>query len=77
MTFERERERIFATERFCAVREEALLLSGHFLKVDGAGRERPHRADQIRRVATGFAKYRTKLPLARPASSGSCPRPMS
>jgi hypothetical protein len=28
-TFERERERIFATEWFCAGREEALLAPGH------------------------------------------------
>jgi phenylpropionate dioxygenase-like ring-hydroxylating dioxygenase large terminal subunit len=36
-TFERERQRIFATEWFCAGREEALLAPGHFLKVDFAG----------------------------------------
>jgi phenylpropionate dioxygenase-like ring-hydroxylating dioxygenase large terminal subunit len=36
-TFERERERIFAREWFCAGREEALLAPGHFLKVDVAG----------------------------------------
>jgi glycine betaine catabolism A len=36
-TFERERERIFATEWFCAGSEEALLAAAHFLKVDVAG----------------------------------------
>ena len=36
-SFERERERIFATEWFCAGRGEALLAPGHFLKVDVAG----------------------------------------
>lgn len=36
-TFERERERIFATEWFCVGRGEALLAPGHFLKVDVAG----------------------------------------
>jgi nitrite reductase/ring-hydroxylating ferredoxin subunit len=36
-TFERERERIFAMEWFCAGRGEALLAPGHFLKVDVAG----------------------------------------
>jgi phenylpropionate dioxygenase-like ring-hydroxylating dioxygenase large terminal subunit len=36
-SFERERERIFATEWFCAGRGEALLVPGHFLKVDVAG----------------------------------------
>ena len=36
-SFERERERIFATEWFCVGREEALLAPGHFLKVDVAG----------------------------------------
>ncbi|MGH2650978.1 MAG: Rieske 2Fe-2S domain-containing protein, partial [Actinomycetota bacterium] len=36
-TFERERERIFAAEWFCAGREEALLAPGHFLKIDVAG----------------------------------------
>jgi Rieske 2Fe-2S family protein len=36
-TFERECERIFATEWFCAGRGEALLAPGHFLKVDVAG----------------------------------------
>jgi len=35
--FERERERIFATEWFCAGREEALPSAGDFLKVDVAG----------------------------------------
>jgi Rieske 2Fe-2S family protein len=35
-TFERERERIFAAEWFCAGLEEALLASGHFPKVDVA-----------------------------------------
>jgi Rieske 2Fe-2S family protein len=36
-SFEGECERIFATEWFCAGREEALLAPGHFLKVDVAG----------------------------------------
>jgi Rieske 2Fe-2S family protein len=35
--FEKERERIFAREWFCAAREEALPLPGDFLKVDVAG----------------------------------------
>jgi len=35
-TFERERERIFATEWFRAGRGEALLAAGHFLQVDVA-----------------------------------------
>jgi Rieske 2Fe-2S family protein len=35
--FERERERIFATEWFCAGREEALPSPGDYLKVDVAG----------------------------------------